>query len=112
MNIFNDSSDSEVEPFSEELIPPAARLEAQITETDFGGLLAQPLRLHEDLAKGCGGKIWQAGNILASYVLQNFDTNKVRGKKIVELGAGGGLVGLAFLPSEAANPSSNVQLSV
>ena len=96
MNIFNDPSDSELEPFSEDLIPSAARLEARITETDFDGLLAQPLKLHEDLSKGCGGKIWQAGNILASYVLQNFDADKVRGKKIVELGAGGGLVGLDF----------------
>ena len=111
MNIFNDSSDSDVEPFSEDLIPPAARLEAQITETNFDGLLTQPLKLHQDLSKGCGGKIWQAGNILANYVLQSLDIEKVRGKKIVELGAGGGLVGLDFLSFKAAGPLSDMQLS-
>jgi len=93
MNIFNDSSDSEVEPFSEYLVPNAARLEARITETDFDGLLSPPLKLHEDLARGCGGMIWKAGNILAKYVIRNYDSEKLKGKRIVELGAGGGLVG-------------------
>ena len=93
MNIFNDSSDSEVEPLSEGFIPSAARLEARITEIDFDGLLSPPLKLHEDLTRGCGGMIWQAGNTLAKYVIQNYDSEKLKGKKIVELGAGGGLVG-------------------
>ncbi|KAF8458922.1 putative methyltransferase-domain-containing protein [Terfezia claveryi] len=96
MNIFNDSSDSEVEPFSEDLIPNSARLEACITETDFDGLLFPPLKLHEDLERGCGGMIWQAGSTLAKYVLRNYDSEKLKGKRIVELGAGGGLVGLAM----------------
>ncbi|KAF8474923.1 putative methyltransferase-domain-containing protein [Kalaharituber pfeilii] len=96
MNLFNDPSDSEVEPLSEELIPLAPRLEARITETDFDGLLSPPLRLHEDLTKGCGGQIWPAGNLLAKYVLRNYDIEKLKGKRAVELGAGGGLVGLAM----------------
>lgn len=93
MNIFNDSSDSEVEPLSEDLVPNADRLEARITVTDFDGLLSPPLQLHEDLARGCGGMIWQAGNTLAKYVIRNYTNEKLRGKRVVELGAGGGLVG-------------------
>lgn len=93
MNIFNNSSDSEIEPFLEDLVPNVARLEARITETDFDGLLSRPLRLHEDLTLGCGGQIWQAGNQLAKYVIRTNTNETLRGKKIVELGAGGGLVG-------------------
>lgn len=91
--MFNDSSDSEVEPFSEGLVPVAERLEARITSTDFDGLLNLPLRLHEDLARGCGGMIWQAGDTLAKYVIRHYNSQDLRGKRIVELGAGGGLVG-------------------
>ncbi|KAI5809576.1 putative methyltransferase-domain-containing protein [Peziza echinospora] len=95
MNLFNDS-DSEVEPLSESFVPTAPRLDARITETTFDGLLSPPLRLHEDLARGCGGQIWPAGNTLAKYVLRNFSNDGLRGKRIIEIGAGGGLVGLAM----------------
>ena len=44
-------------------------------------------------------------------LFRSLDTDRVRGKKIVELGAGGGLVGLYSLSFKAAGPLSDVQLS-
>ena len=96
MNLFNDSSDSETEAFSGDLIPDPPRLRARITSTSFSSLLPTPLLLQEDLTRGCGGQIWPAGNLLAKYVLRNYDSKTLRGKRIVELGAGGGLVGYVY----------------
>lgn len=105
MDLFGDNSDSEVEPFGTDFVPPAPILEPHITTTDFSGLLSKPLKIYEDLAKGCGGQIWPAGNLLAEYLLRRYGRNStagekalkdgLKGKRIVELGAGGGLVGLA-----------------
>lgn len=94
MDLFGDNSDSEVEPLGLDLLPPAEKLQACITTTTFDGLLDEPLQLHEDLAKGCGGQIWPAGELLGKYLLRRYKgTDGLRGKRIVELGAGGGLVG-------------------
>ncbi|RPA95591.1 hypothetical protein L873DRAFT_1697667 [Choiromyces venosus 120613-1] len=97
MDLFGDNSDSEVEPFGTDLVEPAPILQPRITETTFDGLLSSPVKLHEDLAKGCGGQIWPAGETLAKYLLRRYgrNSNGLKGKRIVELGAGGGLVGLA-----------------
>ncbi|KAI5784666.1 putative methyltransferase-domain-containing protein [Geopyxis carbonaria] len=96
MDLF-DNSDSEIEPLGSDLVAPAPILRPRTTETDFGGLLDTHLKLHEDLAKGCGGQIWPAGEILTKYLLRRYKNgeNSLKGKRIVELGAGGGLVGLA-----------------
>ncbi|KAI0522007.1 putative methyltransferase-domain-containing protein [Xylaria bambusicola] len=69
---------------------------AGTTETDFDGLLPKDrvLRLHEDLTNGCGGQLWPAGMTLARYMLR-YHAKSLAGKRILELGAGGGLVGLA-----------------
>ena len=40
------------------------------TALDFGGLLAEPLQVHEDLASGCGGQTWPAGMVLAKHMLR------------------------------------------
>lgn len=94
MDLFGDNSDSEVEPLGFDLLPSAEKLQACITTTTFDGLLDEPLQLHEDLAKGCGGQIWPAGELLGKYLLRRYKgTDGLRGKRIVELGAGGGLVG-------------------
>ncbi|KAK9774453.1 hypothetical protein AB5N19_08877 [Seiridium cardinale] len=61
---------------------------------DFDGYLAQPLRLHEDLTSGCGGQTWPAGMVLAKHMLR-YHRNDLKEARILELGAGGGLVGLA-----------------
>ncbi|KAI0472877.1 putative methyltransferase-domain-containing protein [Xylariaceae sp. FL0804] len=79
----------------EELAPLPALRAAATTEIDFGGLLApRPLRLREDLASGCGGQLWQAGVVLATHMLR-YHRHDLRAARILELGAGGGLVGLA-----------------
>ncbi|KAL1865024.1 Protein-lysine N-methyltransferase efm6 [Diaporthe australafricana] len=64
------------------------------TALDFGGLLSTPLRVHEDLASGCGGQTWPAGVVLARHMLR-YHRDKLRDARILEIGAGGGLVGLA-----------------
>ncbi|KAI8624481.1 putative methyltransferase-domain-containing protein [Xylariaceae sp. FL1651] len=80
----------------EDLTPLPAYKAAGTTETDFGGLLSadRPLRLREDLRDGCGGQLWPAGMTLARYMLR-YHSGSLKGKRILELGAGGGLVGLA-----------------
>ncbi|KAK2760979.1 hypothetical protein FQN54_002221 [Arachnomyces sp. PD_36] len=79
---------------SESLVP-AREIKAQgITRVGLDGILKDQLRLKEDLKKGCGGQLWPAGIALAKYMLRNHASD-LHGKTIVELGAGGGLVGLA-----------------
>ncbi|KAI0012307.1 putative methyltransferase-domain-containing protein [Xylariaceae sp. FL0662B] len=67
---------------------------AGTTDTDFSGLLSKPLHLHQDLSSGCGGQTWPAGMVLAKHMLQ-YHRDDLRQSRILELGAGGGLVGLA-----------------
>ena len=64
------------------------------TDLSFAGLLSSPLTLHEDLTEGCGGQLWPAGMTLARYML-TYHKSSLAKKHIVEIGAGGGLVGLA-----------------
>ncbi|KAI0842486.1 putative methyltransferase-domain-containing protein [Hypoxylon sp. FL0890] len=78
----------------EDFAPLPAYKAAGTTEIGFEGLLAEPLRLHEDLASGCGGQTWPAGMVLAKHMLR-YRRDGVREARILELGAGGGLVGLA-----------------
>ncbi|KAL5120102.1 Protein-lysine N-methyltransferase efm6 [Pleosporales sp. CAS-2024a] len=61
----SDSEENDVFGVSQDLVPPAPIKPAGASEIDFDGLLSPPLKLHEDLKNG------------------------------IELGAGGGLVGLA-----------------
>ncbi|KAL2757928.1 hypothetical protein ACRALDRAFT_1074753 [Sodiomyces alcalophilus JCM 7366] len=67
---------------------------AQTSDYDISGLLSSPLRLHEDLSSGCGGQTWPAGMVLAKHMLR-YHRNDLHNARILELGAGGGLVGLA-----------------
>ncbi|KAI0098699.1 putative methyltransferase-domain-containing protein [Nemania sp. FL0031] len=97
----SDLSDTEGELFSplalaEDFTPLPVYKAAGTTETDFDGLLPADgrLRLHEDLKNGCGGQLWPAGMTLARYLLK-YHKKSLAGKRILELGAGGGLVGLA-----------------
>ena len=43
---------------------------ASTKDIDFDGLLSPPLKLHEDLAGGCGGQLWPAGMVLSKYMLR------------------------------------------
>jgi protein N-lysine methyltransferase METTL21A len=87
-------SENDVFSISHSLIPEPTRKSAGTSSLDFDGLLENPLRLHEDLQEGCGGQLWPAGMTLARFMLQNHQTSLVD-KHVIELGAGGGLVGLA-----------------
>ncbi|KAI5195289.1 hypothetical protein AUEXF2481DRAFT_84244 [Aureobasidium subglaciale EXF-2481] len=78
----------------EELVPVREQEHIGVMTVDFEGLLQTPLRLEEDLTKGCGGMLWPAGMVMAKYLMRQ-DRDLFRDKTIVELGAGGGLVGLA-----------------
>ncbi|KAI5786046.1 putative methyltransferase-domain-containing protein [Pyronema domesticum] len=90
MDLFGDGSF-----VGDDLVAPAPIMEAKITSADFG-LLEKPILIHEDLAKGCGGMIWPAGEVLTKWVLKKYmGTTELRGKRIVELGAGGGITSLA-----------------
>ncbi|KAI9706306.1 MAG: hypothetical protein M1820_004882 [Bogoriella megaspora] len=90
------SSPEDADPsflISESLIPSRPAKRAGITETDFDGLLPVPLKLHEDLRNGCGGQLWPAGRVLAAWLLRR--RGLVERRRVVELGAGGGVVGLS-----------------
>ncbi|KAI0387082.1 putative methyltransferase-domain-containing protein [Hypomontagnella monticulosa] len=78
----------------EDLAPLPAYKSAGTASVDFSGLLADPLKLHEDLTSGCGGQTWPAGMVLAKHMLR-YHRDDMKDSRIVELGAGGGLVGLA-----------------
>ncbi|XDG04546.1 hypothetical protein ABKA04_004161 [Annulohypoxylon sp. FPYF3050] len=78
----------------EDLTPLPEYKAAGTTEIGFDGLLAEPLRLREDLASGCGGQTWPAGMVLGRHMLR-YHREDLGEARILELGAGGGLVGLA-----------------
>jgi predicted nicotinamide N-methyase len=88
------SPENDVFNISTALIPPAQVKSAGTASETFGGLLGKPLLLHEDLREGCGGQLWPAGMVLSKYML-TYHRHQLCGKSIIEIGAGGGLVGLA-----------------
>ena len=57
--------------FGQELVQPRTIKSSGTSKLDFDGLLNSPLRLHEDLAEGCGGQLWPAGMVLAKYMLRH-----------------------------------------
>ncbi|KAJ4357927.1 Protein-lysine N-methyltransferase efm6 [Didymosphaeria variabile] len=90
----SESEDNGVFGVSEDLVPPAVIKSAIVSEVDFDGLLSPPLKLQQDLKNGCGGQLWPAGMVLSKYMLRKHKSD-LEGKETIELGAGGGLVGLA-----------------
>jgi protein N-lysine methyltransferase METTL21A len=88
------ASEPDVFAISHYLIPEREHKTAGTSQLDFDGLLQTALVLHEDLQEGCGGQLWPAGMTLAKYILRQHQ-NSMQDKHIVEIGAGGGLVGLA-----------------
>ncbi|CAK7198201.1 Protein-lysine N-methyltransferase efm6 [Sporothrix eucalyptigena] len=77
------------------------------TAVGFDGLLkpAADLRLREDLSEGCGGQLWPAGMVLAKHMLR-YRRSEAANAQILELGAGGGLVGLAVALAKQAEAGS------
>ncbi|PSR80942.1 putative methyltransferase-domain-containing protein [Coniella lustricola] len=80
--------------YDQDLTPLPVYKPAGDAALDFGGLLTAPLKIHEDLASGCGGQTWPAGMVLARHMLR-YHRHHVQDARILEIGAGGGLVGLA-----------------
>ncbi|KIW91435.1 uncharacterized protein Z519_08331 [Cladophialophora bantiana CBS 173.52] len=91
------SPENDVFAISTTLVPERDNKKPGTTSLTFDNLLPPntPLVLHEDLQEGCGGQLWPAGMVLAKYMLRYHRTSSLRGKSVVEIGAGGGLVGLA-----------------
>ncbi|KIX04711.1 uncharacterized protein Z518_05581 [Rhinocladiella mackenziei CBS 650.93] len=91
------SPENDVFAISTALVPERINKQAATTSLTFDDLLPPdtPLLLHEDLQKGCGGKLWPAGMVLSKYMLKYHKSKSLLGKSIVEIGAGGGIVGLA-----------------
>ncbi|KAI9892272.1 MAG: hypothetical protein M1814_001731 [Vezdaea aestivalis] len=79
----------------EDLVTSPIHKEAGTASMTFDGLLQPPLLLHEDLKGGCGGQSWPAGMVLAKYLLRRRGLLE-QSPSILELGAGGGLVGLSL----------------
>ena len=52
------------------------------------------VRLSLDVTTGCGGKIWPAAEVLGQYIASTRSNDRWKDKRVVELGAGTGLVGL------------------
>ncbi|CZS92310.1 hypothetical protein WAI453_000193 [Rhynchosporium graminicola] len=90
--------------FGEDLTAVPAYKAASTTSVTFSKLLEPPLLLHEDLKSGCGGQLWPAGMVLSQQMLR-YHKNSLKDARILELGAGGGLVGLGVaLGCELDNP--------
>ncbi|KAL2042293.1 hypothetical protein N7G274_004781 [Stereocaulon virgatum] len=96
---------------SEDLVPSRTEQQSQIVTLNFKGLLDPPLKLQTDVSE-CGGQLWPAGMVLAEYLLRN-KMDELRGKTIVELGAGSGLTGLALSLglSRTTNISNTIHLT-
>ncbi|KAK4169192.1 putative methyltransferase-domain-containing protein [Cladorrhinum sp. PSN259] len=91
------SSSPEFSPlnFGEDFAPLPEYKAAGDAALDFSGLLDEPLKLHEDLSAGCGGQLWPAGMLLAKHMLRSH-REELRTARVLELGAGGGIVGLTI----------------
>ncbi|WPB01855.1 uncharacterized protein RHO25_006487 [Cercospora beticola] len=108
-SLLSPGSDAEAEfNLSEDLVTSPEHKPKATKSVDFDGLLTPPLFLHEDLAKGNGGQAWPAGMILTKYILRRKQDAIRTASSIVELGAGGGLVGLAV----AAGCRSNAVIHI
>ncbi|GAB7348036.1 hypothetical protein MBLNU459_g6073t1 [Dothideomycetes sp. NU459] len=85
-----DSSDDEsrgVFAIGEDLVPSREHKAAGSSVIDFDGLLKTPLKMHEDLAEGCGGMLWPAGMVLSKYMLRQ-DASGLKQKSILAVALG------------------------
>lgn len=97
-------------------VPIPERTNLGTSYLTYDGLLADPgLKVHEDGgAAGCGGKLWPAGELLSRYMIRTKLGPNV--KKIIELGSGTGLVGLAIAydleSREDSSPSKDLSIYI
>ncbi|ORY35866.1 putative methyltransferase-domain-containing protein [Naematelia encephala] len=84
-------------PSFEALAPPRppTTTEAEETRLVIPGL-NNDVRLLVDAGPGCGGIAWPAGEVLSRYLAyrHEHDPDKLKGRTIIELGSGTGLVGI------------------
>ncbi|KAK3653154.1 Protein-lysine N-methyltransferase efm6 [Elasticomyces elasticus] len=106
----DESDDAELSlTISEDFVQSPMHKQSSTTRIDFDGLLTeQPLLLLENLSKGNGGMSWPAGHVLAKYLLRS-KQSMLKESSIVELGSGGGLVGLAI--AVACRPEKLVRIT-
>lgn len=105
------SPENDVFGISTILIPPAHIKSAGTASETFSGLLSTALLLHEDLREGCGGQLWPAGMVLSTYMLK-YHKQSLFGKSMIEIGAGGGLVGLAVaLGCDLGDPKGKILIT-
>lgn len=90
-------------PLADDWVAVPDYKQAGTTQVDLDGLLAPPLKLHEDVKNGCGGQLWPAGMVLARHLLRH-GQKALSNARVLELGAGGGLVGLAVARGCAVRP--------
>ncbi|OAD79887.1 hypothetical protein PHYBLDRAFT_105709 [Phycomyces blakesleeanus NRRL 1555(-)] len=71
-------------------------VETGVSDISYDSLL-NPIHLQQDLSGGCGGKTWEAADIMIEYLLWKKSQSDTffDGKRILDLGSGTGLVGLA-----------------
>lgn len=70
-------------------------IESQNSASDEKQTACVDIALLLDVTNGCGGKIWPAAQVLGAYITGRKDelATRWKGKTIVELGSGTGLVG-------------------
>jgi hypothetical protein len=68
-DVITEHEELEFFKISEDLVQLPVMKAAITSLIDFDGELDPPLRLHEDLAQGCGGQLWPAGTALTKYML-------------------------------------------
>eukprot|EP00931_Biecheleriopsis_adriatica_P089776 TRINITY_DN63858_c0_g1_i1.p1 TRINITY_DN63858_c0_g1~~TRINITY_DN63858_c0_g1_i1.p1 ORF type:complete len:437 (-),score=91.99 TRINITY_DN63858_c0_g1_i1:86-1396(-) len=93
-----DSPDTEVALFSHALTKHLPVLLATRSVRMFGGrdvVIRQHQRRVEERI-GTGGVVWEAAIVLADYVGRNAEAFSWKGKRVLELGAGTGLVAIAL----------------
>ncbi|SCU88595.1 LADA_0E11056g1_1 [Lachancea dasiensis] len=90
----------------DDLVPPRPVEHFGSSDLSFGGRIEPPLKIHEDGGeRGCGGKVWLAGEMLCNYLIEKSDSKGLLSlsqlsngschfRNVLELGSGTGLVGL------------------
>lgn len=71
---------------------------AQISEIKYEKL-SRSVMLREDTSSGCGGKTWEAADVICKYFIWKYHASHGKAycnKNIVELGSGTGVVGLVL----------------
>lgn len=90
-------------------VPIPEESDKGVADLTFDNLLPKPLKVQQDGgAKGCGGKLWPAGELLSRYLIRE---PELKYKCILELGSGTGLAGLALAVGHPEAKDLNVYIT-